>query len=341
MTNLGSMDSAHIPAGSIVVGIDGSLHSDQALAWAADQAALEGRALTIVHAVRPLGFPAAGTFVSTGVDYGALADALLAAGRELLDEAGARVAEDHPDLAVLDVLSSGDARNELVDLSHGAAMVVIGSRGLGPVASLLLGSVGVTVCKHAVSPVVVCRPRTSLSPPQVGILVGVDGTAQSLPAAEFAFRMAAQRHSPLTVLHSCWTPAAVGAMSQGSSGPELTDQRALVADSVTGLAEKFPDVSVELRLEHGFADRHLVEASHDHDLVVVGHQPISPLRDLVYGSLAPAVIENAVCTVAVVPCGAGSNGPVPRDVSALSPGRARTEPDRTRPPAGDISEEEQ
>ena len=297
------MDPSRIPAGTVVVGIDGSLFSDQALAWAADQAALENRALTIVHAVRPLGFPAAGTFVSTGVDYGRLADALLAAGRELLDEAGAGVSKGHPGLEVRDVLSSGDARNELVDLSHQAAMVVIGSRGLGPVASLLLGSVSVTVSKHASCPVVVCRPRTALGPPQDGILVGVDGTPLSLPAAEFAFRLAAERHRPLTVLHSCWTPEAVGVLRPGSPEPDLTAQRALVAGSLTGLVEKFPDVSVDLRLEHGFADRHLVEASRDHELVVIGHQPISPLRDLIYGSLAPAVVENAVCTVVVVPAG--------------------------------------
>lgn len=335
------MDPAHIPAGSIVVGIDGSLHSDQALAWAADQASLENRPLTIVHAVRPLGFPAAGTFVSTGVDYGALADALLAAGRELLDEARTRVAEDHPGVEVLDVLSSGDARNELVELSRQAAMVVVGSRGLGPVASLLLGSVSVTVSKHASSPVVVCRPHTPLSPPQVGILVGVDGTSLSLPAAELAFRIAAQRHSTLTVLHSCWTPAAVGGQGAGSPAPDLTAQRALVAGSLTGLVEKFPDVAVDLRVEHGFADRHLIEASHDHELVVIGHQPISPLRDLVYGSLAPAVVENAVCTVVVVPSGAGSNDPVRRDASALSAGHVGADPVRARPSVGRTSEEEQ
>lgn len=297
------MDSARVPIGSIVVGIDGSIHSDRALVWAAEQAALENRALTIVHAVRPLGLPAAGTFVSTGIDYGALADALLAAGRELLDAAGTKVSQDHPGLEVCDVLSSGDARNELLELSHKAAMVVIGSRGLGPVASLLLGSVSVTVSKHASSPVVVSRPHTPLSPAQEGILVGVDGTVLSLPAAEFAFRIAAQRNSTLTVMRSCWTPAAVGAPGPGSAGPDLAQQRALVADSIAGLVEKFPDVAVDLRVEHGFADRHLIEASRDHDLIVVGHQPISPLRDLVYGSLAPAVVENAVCTVAVVPSG--------------------------------------
>lgn len=74
-----------------------------------------------------------------------------------------------------------------------------------------------------------------------------------------------------------------------------------MAGSLTGPVERFPGVAVDLRVEHGFADRHLIVASHDHELFIIGHQLISPLRDLVYGSLATAVVENAVGTVVVVP----------------------------------------
>ena len=67
------------------------------------------------------------------------------------------------------------------------------------------------------------------------------------------------------------------------------------------MAEKFPDVVVDLRLRHGFADRNLVDASRDHALLVLAHRPLSPLDDLVYGSVAAAVVEHARCPVAVVP----------------------------------------
>lgn len=290
-----------------MVGVDGSPDAERALDWAIDQAALEQRPLTIVHAVQPLGFPAAGMFVSTGVEYGGLADAMLASGRDMLTTAQAHALERQPRLGVAVVLSSADARNELLGLSQRAAMVVVGSRGLGPVSSLLLGSVSVSVSKHAASPVVVCRPTaTAAVHPGHGILVGIDGTERSLPAVEFAFRMAAFRGSPLTILHCYWEAAALTAAHPGPPEADLNDLRALVAESISGMAEKFPEVVVDVRFKRGFADKHLVAASRDHALLVIGHHPLPALSDLIYGSVAPAVVEHAHCAVAVVPSDTGS-----------------------------------
>lgn len=293
------MDPDRIPPGTVVVGVDGSEDSRRALDWGVDQAILEHRPLTLVHAVQPAGFPPAGTFVASGVDYGALLDVLLQSGREVLAEARAHALAHEPDLDVTEVLSSGDARNELVGIGHGAAMVVVGSRGRGPVSSLLLGSVSVGVSKSATCPVVVCRPTPAeRGEPARDVVVGVDGTEGSLPAAEFAFRVAALRGVSLTVLHSYWDARGLG---QAASSPDLDDLRASVAASVSGPAQRYPDVDVELRLRQGFADRNLIEASRDHALLVLAHQPLSVLDDLVYGSVAPAVVEHARCAVAVVP----------------------------------------
>lgn len=294
------MDSAHLPAGTIVVGIDGSPDAERALDWASDQAALEQRTLTLVHAVQVVGFPAAGTFVATGIDYGGMTDILLDSGRVLLAAARDHALERRPGIEVVDVLSSGDARNELLTLSRRAALVVVGSRGRGPVASLLLGSVSVSVSKHAACPVVVCRPAPGTpGEPGTGILVGVDGTERSLPAVEFAFRIAAFRGHPLTVLHCYWDTLPLG--PDGPPEADLNDLRALVAESIAGMAEKFPEVAVDVQLRRGFADRALVEASAGHALLVLGHHPLPALDDLVYGSVAPAVVEHARCPVAVVP----------------------------------------
>ena len=294
------MDSAHVPAGTIVVGIDGSPDADRALDWGSTQAALERRPLTLLHAVQASGFPASGTFVAAGMDYGHLLGVLREAGQGLLADARARALAQEPGLEVLEVLSSSDARNELLSLSHRASLVVVGSRGRGPVSSLLLGSVSVSVSKHASCPVVVCRPApTADGEPGQGIVVGVDGTERCLPAIDFAFRMAALRRSPLTVLHSYWDARSVAHVDP--SPGDVEDLRALLSESISGMAEKFPDVVVDLRLRHGFADRNLVDASRDHALLVLAHRPLSPLDDLVYGSVAAAVVEHARCPVAVVP----------------------------------------
>ncbi|CUR57242.1 putative UspA domain protein [metagenome] len=278
------MNTTSTPAGSIVVGVDGSAYAEAALIWAVDQAALENRPLTLVHAVEPIGFMASGTYAGGGIDYGALLDQTRTAARQVLHAAKAHALEAQPGLEVHELLSYADARTALLDLSHHAAMIVLGSRGRGPVASLLLGSVSVSVAKHAACPVVVRRP-TDPSLTTHGILVGVDGTELSLPAIDFAYRMASFRGRPLVVLHCYWQAG----------------ERDLVAESIAGMAEKFPDVPVEVRLADGFADQHLVAASQNYELVVVGHHPITPLNDLVFGSVAPTVLEHAHGAVAVVP----------------------------------------
>ncbi len=67
------------------------------------------------------------------------------------------------------------------------------------------------------------------------------------------------------------------------------------------MRERYPDVEVTVQLSRGFADQRLVAASLEHELVVIGHHPVTPLTDLVYGSVAPTVVEHAHGAVAVVP----------------------------------------
>jgi nucleotide-binding universal stress UspA family protein len=295
------MDSAQVPAGSIVVGIDGSPCSDQAFAWAVEQAALEQRPLTIVHSEERMGFVGAGFMAPpSGVDYAQLMDESRAAAKALLATSTARARDLHPQLAVHPLLSHADPRSTLLDLAQAAAMIVVGSRGRGPIASLLLGSVSVSVSKHATCPVVVHRPGAPTATSRHGILVGVDGTENSQPAIEFAYRMASWRALPLTVLHCYWDSTLVAPLRKGVLTPDDSYEQALVAESLAGMQEKFPEVQVQTRLTRGFADQHLINASHNYDLLVIGHQPLSRLDDVVHQSVAPTVVEHAHGPVAVV-----------------------------------------
>jgi nucleotide-binding universal stress UspA family protein len=305
------MDIQQVPAGSIVVGIDGSPSSEGALSWAIEQAALEQRPLTIVHGVEPGCLPGAGGMYAATVDYNLLLKESHDAARALMTSAVTEATDQHPDLTVHRVLSYSDPRSTLLELGRTAAMIVLGSRGRGPIASLLLGSVSVSISKHAACPVVVHRP-TPPDAPGHGILLGVDGTEASLPAIEFAYRMASWRAVPLTVLHCYWDPNPVAPLPDGAVLPGSAAEEVLVAESLAGMSEKFPEVDVQVRLTRGFADQHLVTASHDYDLVVIGHHPIPALNDLLYGSVAPAVVEHAHGAVAVVPSGADARTESPR-----------------------------
>jgi len=291
--------NAHVHAGTIVFGVDGSESANRALAWAVDQAVAEHRALTLAHAISPVG---AVGLDQAGVEHRIGIEAGRTEGQELLRLARVAVAEQAPDLEVYEVLRVVDPRELLLALSTEAAMVVLGSRGRGPVRSLLLGSVGVALSRHAHCPVVIHRPS---NPGKVrhGILVGVDGTAHSQAALEFAFAQASLRALPLRVMHSFWdAPAAVaGPHRVDARAPEFEEQRMLIAESVSGMGEKFPDVRVETELARGYPGDCLVQEGAQMNMIVVGAHHGGAVSGIVFGSAATAVVEHATCPVAVVP----------------------------------------
>jgi nucleotide-binding universal stress UspA family protein len=266
-------------SGDIVVGIDGSEHADRALVWAAEQALLEKRSLTLVAA---------------GEDASTVSERALASTRN-----------DYPTVPVHALRRSRDPRAILLDLSRDAHLVVVGSRGRGTLRSMLLGSVSAAVSAHAECPVVVCRPIVGDHPTH-GVVVGADGTRESLPVVEFAYRQAALRELPLTVLHSFWDAAVAVAQYRESAGlgveePDLEDLRSVLATSVAGLAEIYPDVQVTFELKHGFADEALSPRGKRWDLIVVGRHPKTSVDRLLTGSISRSVLERASSTVAVVP----------------------------------------
>lgn len=209
----------------------------------------------------------------------------------------ARVRDRHDRVEVTQVRSDADPRNALLDHARQAAMVVLGSRGRGPVASLLLGSVSVAVSTHASCPVVVLRPDAR---PGEGILVGVDGTRHSRLAIEFAYRTASLWSCPLTVMH-CYNGGTRGAAALGASdAPGTNDEEALTAESLAGMHEKFPDVPMTAHVVPGRGAPELLAASDGSALLVVGHHRRGPLHGLLHDTVAPTVLEHARCPVAVV-----------------------------------------
>ena len=290
------MDTSPAP-GAVVVGVDGSEHSDRAVAWAADQAHRESRTLILVHAtgnVRGAG--------NADAHAGRVREELSVAGQELLDRAAAQVSRRLPDLRVQTAVQGADARQTLLELSQDAALLVVGSRGHGPVRSALLGSVSVGLARHSTCPVVVVRPH---NPGLVrrGVLVGTDGTADAAPVLEFAYRHASEHDLPLTVLHSVWdTVATVTDPHLTSlSEPGLEDAHVRLAESVSGFAEKFPDVHVQQVVARGLPAATLLALADRMELVVVGRHQRSGLGNVLLGSVAASVVEHATCVVAVVP----------------------------------------
>lgn len=284
-----------------VVGFDGSPDAAAALRWAAEQATLQHGALTIVHAVRPLTGYELGALAAYNVS-GALSDELETSARVLLLEAVGMVTDDFPDLSVNTLLVTGAPEQELVKVAAGAECLVVGSRGRGRAASLLLGSVSAHVADAATVPVVVVRPSRGAAA-TTGVLVGTDCTENSLPTLEFAYRQASLRGTPLTVVYALYEGPLGdrGGQLVPDDAPGLDQHRAALAESIAGLAEKFPDVQVRQRLGHGRPDTCLVANSSAAALVVVGHHRASSIADIAgMGSYALGVVERAEAPVAVV-----------------------------------------
>lgn len=134
-------------ANRIVVGVDGSIQSRQALRWAAQFAATNA---SIVRAVSAWEFPATYGWASWPNDWDPPRDA-----ERLIDETIEQTFGDQPPVTFEKVVREGSAAKILIDESRFATMVVVGSRGHGGMAGVLLGSVSGKVAEYAACPVLV------------------------------------------------------------------------------------------------------------------------------------------------------------------------------------------
>jgi nucleotide-binding universal stress UspA family protein len=265
--------------GSVLVAVDGSESAERALIRATEEARLQRRPLVVVTA-------------GDG-DSSVNADAVR------------RARESAPEIEVGGLTAPGDPRGSLIDLSYDAHLLVVGSRGRGALRTRLLGSVSAMVSQLSSCPVVVCRPHAPEGR-AAGVLVGADGTPESLAVIEFAFEQASLHRRPLTVVHCVWDVVAAVAALHDVPVDEIEsgthdDLYLMLSESVAGFAEKYPDVPVTLRVAYGLIDDVLGARSTEWDLVVVGRHPLDSIGRLVTGSVAHAVVERSRTNVAVVP----------------------------------------
>ena len=280
--------------GSIVVGVDGSPYSDAAVEWAADYAVAHHAPLCLLHAAGDLG----DDLVPYKVDA---REMLTKASQGITERARRAVAERAPDLVVSVEAPFADARPALVDV-HGAAMIVVGTRGRGPLASRLLGSVSQAVVSHATCPVTVVRPRgdrvdSALAPVVVG--VDLDGSAQA--ALEIGFEIATMTNRSLTALHA-WTAHDTTYIDATSYTRRLDGMEAherSLAEAMSGYPEKYPDVVVTPMMVDDHPTAALVRASETAAHLVLGSRERGRLTRH-FGSVSRAVVEHAVCPVTVV-----------------------------------------
>src|SRR5436190_551801 len=139
----------------------------------------------------------------------------------------------------------------LTQAAADAELLVLGAHGIGSFEQLLLGSTSREVVARASSPVVVVRGDFTQ---RKRIVVGIDGSAASIRAAEFAFAEASWRDALLVTVHACGFPEDAHDVSEPLR-EQLhaidVEDRLAVQETLAGWREDFPDVRVEESFVHG------------------------------------------------------------------------------------------
>ncbi len=297
------MDGVYTPA--VVVGLDHSDASQSAIRYAVDLAVRLHRPLRVVRAYEPSRYS-----VPPEVDRPTkLGGALRSSAERQCSEAVDAIGVLYPDLDVTMRLQSGSAAELLLEESEHAAVVVLGRRGSGGFANLLLGSTTLQVAAHAHCPVLAIPGPGDHEQAKRGVVVGIDGSEACEAAIGYAFQTATELGEPLTAVHA-WLNmmAEVGFMSPGIYYPTAaedeaameTDARLLLAESLAGWSEKYPDVDVTAKATRRHPVRALVDEAAHASLLVVSSRGRGTLRSLALGSVGAGVLHHAISPVAVV-----------------------------------------
>lgn len=289
----------------LVVGVDGSAPSLLAVDWAVDEAARLGLPLRLVHAFPEEG--PEGTAAPTGAGSQPPFGRGSAEGAQnIVGTATERARRRDPDAKVDAQIVPGDAVSVLLREARHASALVTGSRGLGELTGLLLGSVGPALAARAHCPMIVVRgDPAGLAGRHERILLGAGDPGTGGEAMRFAFREAQARGCTLDVVRAWRRPARETADHPRPATDAVRRHEARASALLDTLLRDavldHPDVRVRTTTVEGSARTQLVKRSAAADLVIVGARRGQRSFGLRAGRIAHALLQHAQCPVAVVP----------------------------------------
>jgi nucleotide-binding universal stress UspA family protein len=282
--------------GAVVVAVDDSPQAGLAAEWGAEEAGRRGCALELVHAVD------IGLAVPQGDFPPDATEQAVGEASTLLDHVVARIGAGHPKLRVTARLARGEAAEVIMQAADEAAMLVVGTRGRGGFAGLLLGSVSLKVAAHAPCPVVVVRGRAEGNPGG-DVVVGVRDE-QDADAVRFALAEAERRRVPVRLVHAWSARTGMGlVVSQIDHVAQEERARVDMVHRAAASVAEYPHVALRAELVIGSGAATLVDASAKAALLVVPRHRPSGLLGSRLGSVVHAVLHHAQCPVVIVPTG--------------------------------------
>lgn len=292
----------------VIVGADGSDPSKAAIEWAAAEAVRRGAPLRIVHG---LGMP---LIVSSygGPERFQPSKEISGQADSVLEAAKKSVGELHPSLTVETVTALEEAPLALIRQSHPHDLLVVGSRGLGSVASLFVGSVSIRVAAQAPCPVVVV-PSKDGKPTKSSLdnlVVGVDDSKHARRALKLAVDLAVESGGDLTVVNSWEVPFPYDPVAMTAAGYQPQDDifeknsEALVDELLADvMSDQREDVDLEVSVVRAQANPvdALLGAAVEADAIVVGSRGRGSVRGLLLGSVSQSILHRAKIPVVVLP----------------------------------------